>query len=215
MQRWANFLWKVAVRVEWRQSVRGMEGASPRSMAHRTSVLALTIMLALTTSCRDRSESAIRRSEQFEQVTEGQAGGVAGTIAGPGESVPSLTPSPAVGTTSNVDTTTAFSILNETVAAVDPAATPQIGTLPEAAPVRAYPQAGRPPARSEAPRRVEPPRDPVPATSAREPERTESQEPQPAPAPEAAEPESEEDQTPTSTSEPPPPPSLASARPGL
>ena len=160
------------------------------------SLMVLAILSVSLVSCRSEAEGAARRSAEFEVVGEGSASGVTSTIGGTGTAVESATLS-----TTNVDTTTAFSVLNDpNVFATTTTATTLGGQLPPVDGTAVYRRAPPRSAPASNPIRIErtspAPSAPAPVerTEQRPAEREETEQQEPAETEQPAEAEPEESQ---------------------
>ena len=170
----------------------------------------MLVLLASFAACGGGDRKA---QQDYEVIEEGSAGGVASSIAGPGEALPPIT-----GT--NAGTTSAFSIDPDSVPEAETGSIaetlpPMTSAAPPAAAPAAEPPAAQPPS-STAPRTIpavpQPqPTEPVPS----EPELEEPEPEEPLP-PDTTNPPTQTDTNPpppqTDTQEPPPPPPPARPR---
>lgn len=147
-------------------------------------VLAGTAFLAVA-GCGSPEDGLARQTEQYEVIDEGAVSGVTSTIHAPGDMAPVPPPTPDV-TGTNLDTTTAFTILDPRIstapAPLDQQTLPPVGTAPT---TRSSESAGQ-----QAPSRTSPSatpvrRDPEPAQS---PRTTPTPRPSPTAAPVTPEP---------------------------
>jgi len=159
----------------------------------KTKLIYPMVLVVFAGACGGRDGARSAAQKQYETVQEGSAAGVTSTIHGPGEMVPPIT-----GT--NADTTTAFTLDPNMVAAAPPPQQPAhpAGTLPppmmsgSAAPI-AQPQPQARPVQQQ-------PRQPQPITQPQQ-----QAEPQPEPQPQP-QPTTDTATTTTTTTTPPPQP---------
>lgn len=192
-------------------------------------VLAGTAMIGVA-GCGSPEEGLARQTEQYQVIDEGAVTGVTSTIHAPGDMAPVPPPTPDV-TGTNLDTTTAFTILDPRISTAPPSpldtqtlppavsASPADSSAPvtrqpvPSTPVRRAPEREEPSRPAQEPRATPEPRPAPTATPVRpEPLPTPSATlpPQPDPEPEQ-EPETEpEDPEPT-----PPPATDTSAEPDV
>ena len=190
-------------------------------------VLAGTAMLGVA-GCGSPEEGLARQTEQYQVIDEGAVTGVTSTIHAPGDMAPVPPPTPDV-TGTNLDTTTAFTILDPRISTAPPSPL-DTQTLPPAvsapaegssAPARQQ-TAPQPPIR-RAPEREEPSRpaqEPRPAPEPRPSPTATPVRPEPLPTPSATlppqpEPEEEPEPEPEEPEPTPPPATDTSAEPDV
>ncbi len=184
----------------------------------KTRLIFPTLVVVLAAACGGDDGVAKADQKNFEVVQEGSASGVTSTIQGPGESLPPIT-------STNADTTTAFTIDPNAAVAAPPPSTAVVGgglppmTAPTPIPSATPERRTTPPQNTPRPNPREMREDPRPVEPA-PPQPTMTAEPTPAPPQEAnpvpPQKEQNEDQEPESQDEPqedpPPPPTTTDTR---
>lgn len=164
------------------------------------SLVAMLGIVALSAGCGSREDGPARQTEQYQVIDEGSVSGVTSTIHAPGDLIPVKAPTPEP-TGTNIDTTTAFSILDSLITTAPPAevdpAFPAPPSVPPAAAPRVTPSSPRPPATPRpAPNPTPRPTRPPTPLETPDPAPTPIEDEEPTPPP-AEEPDVPEEATPT------------------
>ncbi len=185
-----------------------MSETGSKSLSHR-SLIPMIIGICTLVGCGAPEDGLARQTEQYQVIDEGSVSGVTSTIHAPGDLVPISAPTPEL-TATNLDMTTAFTILDPSVTTADPGGfdPTTVGTVaqppaadPRATPVRTTNPSVERPASTPAPtpRRTSTPTptpaptlvpSPTPAATP-SPTQTPIEEPPPSPPPVEAPPEPE------------------------
>ncbi len=154
-----------------------MSGIFSRQLSNQVLVVLLAVA-ALSAGCGSPDNDLVRQTEQYQVIDEGAVSGVTSTIHAPGDMVP-VPPHTPETTETNLDTTTAFTILDPRVSTAPPEGSDPTIPVPAAAPPAREPREVPSSLRPAAP--VATPQPPVPASRATPPRAS----PTPAPTPTA------------------------------
>jgi len=115
-------------------------------------VCAVAVLAVGTAGCGAPEDGLARQTEQYQVIDEGVVSGVTSTIHAPGDTVPVQVPSPDM-TGTNLDTTTAFTILDPRISTAPPASLdplappiqpPSVRPVAPGSPARVVPPLPRP-----------------------------------------------------------------------